>query len=310
MIKQIKKWLGKVEARILGIRTELGLEKWHPLWSWSIIAGIIVTGYLLYYRFILGWTRWADWTGFGNDNSTRTLWDYLGLILASIATIVIVLLNERNQERRKMIEIDIAADQQRENILRTYLDDMGKMLMEKNLKGEKGKEDSPILDIAQVKTITALRTLDKERRNFIFQFLRDSGLGDFILIKASMSNLNLEWGNLADLNLSGANLIEANLRGTQLFKANLCGSFLTNANLSDAKIVGANLSGAFLDNANLEGTTLYGVLKPRGEIIFATDLTYADLSGTNLRDAKITPEQLTKAKSLKGATLPDGTVHE
>jgi uncharacterized protein YjbI with pentapeptide repeats len=36
----------------------------------------------------------------------------------------------------------------------------------------------------------------------------------------------------------------------------------------------------------------------------------ADLSGTDLRGAIVTDEQLAQAKSLKGATMPDGTVHE
>ena len=32
--------------------------------------------------------------------------------------------------------------------------------------------------------------------------------------------------------------------------------------------------------------------------------------GANLKDAKVAPEQLAQAKSLKGATMPDGTIHE
>jgi len=41
----------------------------------------------------------------------------------------------------------------------------------------------------------------------------------------------------------------------------------------------------------------------------AADLTGADLSGTNLRKAIITHEQLGKAKLLEDATMPDGSKH-
>ena len=52
-----------------------------------------------------------------------------------------------------------------------------------------------------------------------------------------------------------------------------------------------------------------------GKITTALKLSWAqqykaDLSGANLEGAKVTLEQLDQAKSLKGATLPDGTVHE
>jgi uncharacterized protein YjbI with pentapeptide repeats len=39
-------------------------------------------------------------------------------------------------------------------------------------------------------------------------------------------------------------------------------------------------------------------------------LTGADLTGADLEGAKIISEQLAQAKSIKGANMPDGTVHE
>jgi uncharacterized protein YjbI with pentapeptide repeats len=38
-------------------------------------------------------------------------------------------------------------------------------------------------------------------------------------------------------------------------------------------------------------------------------LTGANLSGADLTGATVAPEQLAQAKSLRGATMPDGTVH-
>jgi uncharacterized protein YjbI with pentapeptide repeats len=39
-------------------------------------------------------------------------------------------------------------------------------------------------------------------------------------------------------------------------------------------------------------------------------LDEADLSGADLSEANVTLEQLAQVRSLKGATMPDGTLHE
>jgi uncharacterized protein YjbI with pentapeptide repeats len=71
----------------------------------------------------------------------------------------------------------------------------------------------------------------------------------------------------------------ADLRGAILYEVNLAG-----ANLSGANLSGVDLKRACLDKANLSG---------------------ADLGGDIITD-----EQLAQASSLKGATLPDGSMHE
>jgi uncharacterized protein YjbI with pentapeptide repeats len=44
-------------------------------------------------------------------------------------------------------------------------------------------------------------------------------------------------------------------------------------------------------------------------IIPEVDLSETDLSGANLFGAEMSTGQLDKAKSLKGATMPDGSIH-
>lgn len=39
------------------------------------------------------------------------------------------------------------------------------------------------------------------------------------------------------------------------------------------------------------------------------DLTGANMKKANLIGAKVTLEQLSKARTLEGATMPDGTIH-
>ncbi len=86
---------------------------------------------------------------------------------------------------------------------------------------------------------------------------------------------------------------------------------LSGANLSDIKnLAGVNLAGANLTNTNLVGVNLIRANLNLADLS-GTDLSQADLSYTYLKGAiGITTEQLEKqAKSLKGATMPDGSQH-
>jgi uncharacterized protein YjbI with pentapeptide repeats len=90
--------------------------------------------------------------------------------------------------------------------------------------------------------------------------------------------------NLRGATLAGAHLREANLGGADLAKADL-----SNVHLRDACLLETNLKGADLSGADLKG---------------------ADLSGADLTDAKLTKHQLAAAKSLEGATMPNGQSYE
>jgi hypothetical protein len=118
------------------------------------------------------------------------------------------------------------------------------------------------------------------------------------------ANRDFQGANLRDADLNGANLSGANLGGADLNGANLSDADLVGANLSGAHLLGADLSGANLSDADLAGAGLFFTN------LIGANLSGADLSGANLTDAKVTDEQLAEAKSLKGATLPDGTKHE
>ena len=70
--------------------------------------------------------------------------------------------------------------------------------------------------------------------------------------------------------------------------------------LYGANLEGANLSGSFLKRIILKGAKLSGA-----------NLSGANLSEANLSEAKgLTGEQLAAAETLKGATMPDGSVHD
>ena len=93
------------------------------------------------------------------------------------------------------------------------------------------------------------------------------------------------------LDLKGADLVETNLSGAILIEARLRGTNLSEADLSDAYPIEAKLSRAILHGAYLED---------------------ADLRGADLRDVQgVTDEELDQqAKSLEGATMPNGQKYE
>jgi uncharacterized protein YjbI with pentapeptide repeats len=80
----------------------------------------------------------------------------------------------------------------------------------------------------------------------------------------------------------------------------LQGAVLRGADLAGADMRGVDLKGAALDGADLSGADL------RAANLLSASLRNADLSGANLKGALVTDEQLGTAKTLAGATLPDG----
>jgi uncharacterized protein YjbI with pentapeptide repeats len=101
--------------------------------------------------------------------------------------------------------------------------------------------------------------------------------------------------SLAYANLSGCALNGHSLLGIDLSGANLRNADLSGANLSGADLSRVDLSRADLSRARLRGANLRGAI----------------LRGAILRGAKgWTEEQLTAAKSLERATMPDGQKYE
>ncbi len=106
-------------------------------------------------------------------------------------------------------------------------------------------------------------------------------------------------------NYSSANLKNANLSESQ-FAGDFSQTNFSKANLSNTSFIGASMSEAKFNHALLLNTDLS-----------VTDLSLSDFTdaqvigvnfaAANLYGAKITPEQLAKARSVCGATLPDGS---
>src|SRR5258708_7500485 len=261
------------------------------------LIGLIFAGY---------WFNW-DWTGFNEHigprvpqyQPTKTLWDWLQLLLIPLVLAVAALLFNRATTRT---EQTIALDKQREDLLQAYLDRMSELLLEKKLATSPSEEAS---NVARVRTITLLFQLDARRIGYVFAFLREAGL---MSAYSDSSIVSLSQANLNKIDLSQANLSEANLSEANLSKANLSKANLSKANLSEANLSQANLSQADLNNTNLRQADLRQANLRQANLSEA-DLSEADLSEANLIRTIVTEAQLKKAKSLDSATMPNGSKH-
>lgn len=165
-----------------------------------------------------------------------------------------------------------------------------------------------------------LQYLSLQGANLEGVLLGNSNLKSANLYKANMERANLYETNLADAlldstNFARAHFYHANLALASLFKANLERADLMYSNLKGTHLKGAYLNGANLAGADLQGADLEGANLQYANLKFVNlkyaNIKDANLQGANLEDVNnITDEQLASVKSLKGATMPDGSKHE
>lgn len=174
--------------------------------------------------------------------------------------------------------------------------------------------------------------------------LYEANLSEADLRDCDLSNTNLRGANLRGTNLLQANLEGANLEGADLTDANLTRARLDNAQLDNATLYKTTLSRASLIRATLREVDLRQAILDWADLkeayIGQSDLDSVDLceailvhtnfqgsnlqhvnfqdaliegawlSKVNLKGSNITVRQLTLCKSLSGATMPDGSIHE
>jgi uncharacterized protein YjbI with pentapeptide repeats len=211
-------------------------------------------------------------------------------LLVGAGVVGVLYVSRRNLRRHRELEVQ----RTQENALPAYLDQMVRLLndRERPLRRSKGGDEVSIL--AKGRTHAVLPKLDSERKARVLQFLYETGL----IIKGR-SIIDLLGADLRAANLRGANLRGADLRGADLSRANLGGADLREADLHWANLREANLHWADLISANLSGA-----------YVGRANLSLADLSGANLRNVKeLTVGQLDQAHSLEGATITDGSKH-
>jgi uncharacterized protein YjbI with pentapeptide repeats len=218
-----------------------------------------------------------------------TVWQWLDLLIIPAVLAVGGYLFTLSDSRRTREQ---ANHRREEDVLQAYLNQMWKLLPDKDLRSTSKANsisESEALTAARVSTLTTLERIHhSDKQRLIVKFL---SMWQRSLLKRQDTVVILE----------GANLGRADLHEVDLLKgANLNGAKLSNANLYEADLNEANLRGADLHRADLRRANLRGA-----------DLHRADLRRANLRGAKRwTEEQLKQAKTLEGATMPNGQKYE
>ena len=255
----------------------------------------------------------------------KNLWDWLQLlIIPAVLAIGGYLFNFATSRTER----EIASDRQREDALQAYIDNMSALLLEKDLR--KSGEEDEVRTIARVRTLTVLPRLDGVRKRSVLQFLYESNLIDkgqrivdldgADLRGADLHGADLHGAELTSTDLGSAILYMADIRYSKLIEANLYAARIIGADLSRASMIRADLRGAYLMESNMQevdlmGANLIEAFMGRANLqrahLSAVNLQDAELSGVNLaRATGITNEELEKqARSLEGATMPDGTKH-
>ncbi len=295
-----------------------------------ILIGVSIGGYVWNW----GWTGLRGTT----EGGPKTLWHWLDLLIIPLVLAAGALwfrrLDEETRRARERADAKTAAfiEEQRvqEAALEAYLDCMSDLLLEKDPGLRGSVPGDPIRNMAQIRTITALRRLDASRRNQVLVFLRDARLLDTpftsekriskatnedgiteeiaLLQGAKMIGIDFSDTDLSGINLERAYLSKSNLSGSNLYSANLSGAKLIEATLSGAKLLTANVSKAFMDKIDLSLADLS-----------MTDIGYSSLSEANLQRSNMnmtnfTGADLSKADfreaNMADAYLTDACVEE
>jgi uncharacterized protein YjbI with pentapeptide repeats len=280
-----------------------------------VALGVFLAVISLGYAYKLRWVGVVDF----KDTTYKTLWDWLQLLSALAIPVVLALggyLFTRSENRRAH---EIADERRQDDMLQAYLNGMSQLLTDKEHPLHRAEPGDNLSTVARARTLTVLSRLDGGRKRSILQFLYESRLIDqeqALLDESDLIKRRRTIVSLAQADLGKAYLRDANLKRAYLRDANLSRAYLRGADLSWAKLLGAKLEGTYLEGAYLGKAFLEGAYLRRanleGAYLTATYLEGADLSGADLSRAKrVTNVELERqAKSLKGATMPNGQKYE
>lgn len=209
---------------------------------------------IVFFAYLINIGYSVPWAGFGSSVNSKgeqipakTLWDWLDLLVVPLFLALGAWLLDNS---RKNSEAKIEADRQRQKTLEDYLECMTAMLLEQKLEGEHAEAGRAV---ARIRTLAALRLLDKGRKAQLLQFLYESGLigRDPIvqLIGADLTSAELDEAVLCDAEVRGAHFRAASFRNATLDGADLRGSDFSGADFTGATMQGTDLTQAILRDA-------------------------------------------------------------
>jgi hypothetical protein len=199
----------------------------------------------------------------------RTLWELLQLLSALAIPIVLAAAGFWFTEQQEQRQLQIEEQRAQDAALQAYLDQMGALVLEHDLRNSEA--DSKVGTLARARTVTVIQRLDADGNRNVIRFLKEANLtgrGTFqstgqsstsLLAEADLQGARFEGVDLSDINLRVANLNDAHLRGAILDGTNLRGATgITNEELEQQA---ASFEGATMPN----GQKYEEWIKARGE---------------------------------------------
>jgi uncharacterized protein YjbI with pentapeptide repeats len=233
----------------------------------------------------------------------KTLWDFMQLM---IVPLVLAIAGFQLQEFAKAREQRAAAviaqreraaatDKAQQEILVKYLDQMIDSVKTDDLLSSPLNKKAFLT--AQVRTVTALQSLNSDRQRAVIEFLRTANLYNPSYGKSASKTFGvLHIARMENINLQNADLVGIDLEHSDLRSSNLVNANLLDANLENADLSKANLSGVDLRYAILKKTSLRGA-NLQGAILRNADLKDADLKDANLQNADLNLADLSRIRN-------------
>jgi hypothetical protein len=203
-----------------------------------------------------------------------TLRDWLPIVGALLIPLVIALGTgvitwklAKLESQRAAAERTLAERRTQEEALQAYVDEVGRLMLEKDL------TDPKVKTILRARTITVLGRLDPHEgrlppsgKTAVMQFLVEADLVQ--RVEGRDPTIILHSADLRKAYLFGANLFGANLRNADLSDADLSEADLSEANLRNASLGDANLGearGVTNEELDQQAETLEGATMPNGQ---------------------------------------------
>jgi uncharacterized protein YjbI with pentapeptide repeats len=296
------------------------LENWITAHWWLFLLAVVA---FLIFLLLFYWAIQPDaappWTGFGGvttsagtgANPSRTLWDWLDLLLVPVVLASGFILVSRSLRANHLRtgdapESTLDKDSQEQTALENYLDRMEELLLDRSLLSAHEGDQETVF--ARARTLSVLPNLNGHRKAHVVRFLHEAQLIEVHKPVIELNGAEIQYANLSQLdlsktNLSGANLSESNLRNTSLKESDL-----SEINLSKADLGGAELRETLLSDADLSHADLC-LADLRGADLSGACLIGSDLSGAHLSEAVLSKVDLSVA-NLNGAYLSKANLYE
>lgn len=239
---------------------------------------LILLGILISILIVIGY--WAIypissplWTGFGpydelvNGPRSKTLWDWLELIVIPFVLSLIAWFLSLSDKKH---ELERETDAQHQKTLIDFLEKIHELVVTDRLGDSSCTSD--INQLARSYILFVFRALDKNRKAEALQIIYEMKLINCMpkikLHGANLNNSHLESAPLIGVEIKGAYFKNANFKHANLQNSIFLGSNFCNADFRNSNLTNVDFSYSDLTNANFKGcqlsSTIFSYAKTQG----------------------------------------------